>query len=69
MEGAMTNLRSIHVLSATQYEEEVSPFRLGLCSLTLNGSPAPLHSCCLTLCQAPAKNRWNPLAGSVSNVN
>ena len=30
MEGAMTNLRGIHVLSVTQYEEEMSRFRLGL---------------------------------------
>ena len=65
MEGAMTKLRSIHVLSVTQYEEEMSPFCLGLCSLALKGSPAPLHSCCLTSCQAPTKNRWNPLAGDL----
>ena len=57
----MTNLKSLHVLSVTQYE--MSRFRLGLCSLTLDGSPAPLRSCCLTSCQAPAKNRWNPLEG------
>ena len=57
MEGAMTNLRTINVLSVTQYEEEMSRFHLGLCSLTLNASPAPLRSCCLTSCQAPAKNR------------
>ena len=59
----MTNLKSLHVLSVTHYEAEMSRFRLGLCSLTLHGSPAPLRSCCLTSCQAPAKNRWNPLAG------
>ena len=32
MEGAMTNLRGIHVLLVTQYEE-VSRSRLGSCSL------------------------------------
>ena len=31
----MTNLRTINVLSVTQYEEEMSRFHLGLCSLTL----------------------------------
>ena len=33
MEGAMTNLRGIHVLSVMQYEEEMSRFRLGLSNL------------------------------------
>ena len=44
----------------------------------LNGSPAPLNSCCLTSCQAPAKKKWNPVAvdhpvsvsaGNACNVN
>ena len=30
---AMTNLRATHVVSVTQYEEEVSHFSLGVCSL------------------------------------
>ena len=37
MEGAMTNLRGIYVLSVMQYEEEMSRFRLGLCSLGAKG--------------------------------
>ena len=37
MEGAMANLRGVHVLSVTQYEEEMSRFRLGLCSLRAKG--------------------------------
>ena len=32
MDSAMTNLGAVHVLSVMQYEE-MSPFRLGLCSL------------------------------------
>ena len=33
----MTNLKGIHVLSVTQYEEEMSRFRLGLCRLRTAG--------------------------------
>ena len=57
MEDAMANLTGIHVLLVMQYEEEMSHFHFGLCRQTLNGSLAPLHSCCLTSCQAPANKR------------
>ena len=33
----MTDLRTTHVLSVTQYEEEMSRFLLGLCSLRATG--------------------------------
>ena len=37
MEGAMTSLRDIHVLSVSQFEEEMSSFRLGLRRLRATG--------------------------------
>ena len=67
MEGAMTSLRNIHVLSVSQFEEEMSSFRLGLRRLRATGfkwTPAPLRLRCLASSQAAAKKRWNPLAGN-----
>ena len=37
MRDAMATLRGVHVLSVTQYEEKISRFRLGLCSLRAKG--------------------------------
>ena len=52
----MANLRGVHVLSVTQYEEEMSRFRLGLCSLRVKGfSTAPLRLCYLSLYEVPRK--------------
>ena len=69
MEGAITNLRSIHVLSVTQYEDEMSHFCLGLYSLRptkLNGFPSSLRSCCLTSCQVPRKEEIKSAGGESS---
>ena len=37
MEGAMTSLRDIHVLPVSQFDEEMSSFRLGLRRLRATG--------------------------------
>ena len=49
MEGAITNLRGIHVFSDMQYEEEMSRFQLGLCSLKAIGFKWIPSSCTFVL--------------------
>ena len=66
MEGAMTNLRGIHVLSVRKHEEEMSRFQVGLCDLTAKGfKRIPSYSTFVLphFMSIPTKKRWNTLAG------
>ena len=62
MEGAMTNLRGIHVLSVRKHKEEMSL----LCDLRAKGFKWIPSSSTFVLphfMSIPTKKRWNPLAG------
>ena len=60
----MANLRRIHVLSVTRYEQEMSRFRLGLCNLRVadvKWIPSSSTFMLPHFRSSSAKKRCNPL--------